>query len=79
MIAPTMTQGDEARRRAVRRASIVIAAAMLAWFGLTALGGALGLPPGLAFVADLAALAALGWAMVTLYRVWRARRGGPDA
>ena len=65
--------GDRAR---ARRASIVILVAFLAWMGLTALGGALGLPARLALALDAACLMALGWSIWELAAVWRAGRGG---
>jgi hypothetical protein len=38
------------------------------------LGGQLGLPIRLAFLFDLAAIAALVWALIVTYWVWKARR-----
>jgi predicted branched-subunit amino acid permease len=67
-------QRDENRAKA-RRASIVILVAFLSWMGLSAIGGALGLPIELALALDAACLIALGWAMWTLVRAWRAIRG----
>jgi predicted branched-subunit amino acid permease len=67
-------QRDENRAKA-RRASIVILVAFLSWMGLSVLGGALGLPIELALALDAACLIALGWAMWTLVRAWRAIRG----
>jgi hypothetical protein len=59
----------------MRLASIVIIAAMLLWFGLSALGGELGLPVRYAFLIDMLCLAALGWALTTLFIVWRRGAG----
>jgi hypothetical protein len=63
--------GERARARA---AAVTIVGAMLAWFALTWLGGALGWPVALAFVFDLACLAALAWALYVLAGAWRALR-----
>ncbi len=60
--------------RQTRQASIVIFVAMLGWMLVSWLGGYLGLPVRFAFLADLAALGALAWALIVLYRVWRKRR-----
>ena len=62
-------------RATVRLASIVIVVAMLLWFGLSLLGGALGLAPRFAFLLDMLCLAALGWALVNLFLVWRKGAG----
>ncbi len=63
-------------RQTARRASIVILVAFLAWMGLSAIGGAMGLPVELALALDGACLIALGWALFTLVRAWRAIREG---
>lgn len=55
---------------------LVIAATMLLWIGANALGPAMGLPGRYALLFDFAALAALFWAMVVIYQMWRARQGG---
>ncbi|SES94159.1 DUF5337 family protein [Oceanicella actignis] len=70
-------QAQEARKAKVRLASVVIVAAFLSWMGVSLAGGALGLPARYAFLADMLCLAALGWALWTLLRVWRA--DGADA
>ena len=66
---------EQAQRRQLRLAGAVIIVVMVAWFGISALGGALGLPVRFAFLIDLAAMAAMIWALVVLYRLWRARPG----
>jgi len=53
---------------------VVMAVTMLVWLSAQWLGGRLGWPVALAFVIDLAALAAFAWALVETYRIWRARR-----
>jgi hypothetical protein len=47
---------------------------MVLWMGASFLGGQLGLPPRFAFLFDLAAIAALVWALIVTYWVWKARR-----
>ncbi|MEM6743457.1 MAG: DUF5337 family protein [Pseudomonadota bacterium] len=44
---------------------------MLAWMGLSVLGGRLGLPVRFAFLVDFACLAAFAWALFVLIDVWR--------
>ena len=66
---------EQAQRRQLRLAGAVIIVVMVAWFGISALGGALGLPVRFAFLIDLAAMAAMIWALVVLYRLWRAGPG----
>jgi len=67
-------QDSDRAARQVRLATIVIVAAFLAWMGASALGGQLGLPVRFAFLIDLACMAALIWALVVLFRVWRSRQ-----
>ncbi|MEM6438887.1 MAG: DUF5337 domain-containing protein [Pseudomonadota bacterium] len=62
------SEGETAR---IRLASIVIIVAMLAWMGLSVLGGRLGLPVRFAFLVDFACLAAFAWALFVLIDVWR--------
>lgn len=57
---------------ATRGAAIVIVVTMVVWMLASFLGGQLGLPVALAFLIDFAALAAFAWALVQLYRAWRA-------
>jgi hypothetical protein len=57
-----------------RLAAIIIAATGLLWLGAVSFGGQMGLPVRFVFLFDLAALAAFFFALVILYRVWRARR-----
>jgi len=61
-------------KASTRLASIVIIVAMLSWMAISWLGGAIGLPERFAFLADLAALAAFAFAIITLIRVWRHRQ-----
>ncbi len=68
--------GGGADRSQVRLASVVLLIAALGWLGGSALGGALGLPVRFALLLDLAAMAAMVWALVVLVREWRRDRGG---
>ncbi len=72
----TPHDSDVERRRTgqIRLAAIVMAVTMVLWMGASFLGGQLGLPPRLAFLFDLAAIAALVWALFVTYWVWKARR-----
>ena len=65
---------EQSQRKQLRLAGAVIIFVMVGWFGASALGGALGLPVRFAFLIDLAAMAAMIWALVVLYRLWRARQ-----
>ncbi|QIK40764.1 DUF5337 family protein [Pontivivens nitratireducens] len=65
-------------KRQTRQASIVIVAGFLGWMAFQLVGGAIGLPVRFAFLADLAMLAALAWALFVLINVWRARRSEGD-
>ncbi len=62
-------------RATTKLASIVILVAMALWLGLSAAGGALGLPVRFAFLIDMLCLAALGWALINLFLVWRKGAG----
>ncbi|SMX34106.1 DUF5337 domain-containing protein [Actibacterium lipolyticum] len=65
---------EEADARQGRVAALVIAGTMILWVGAQWLGGQLGLPTRFAFLFDLAAMAALFWALVVTYQIWRRRR-----
>jgi hypothetical protein len=54
--------------------AVAIIAAFLGWMAATWIGGAIGLPPGLALVLDVVCLGVLGWALVSLIGIWRTRR-----
>ncbi|SFI74937.1 DUF5337 domain-containing protein [Albimonas pacifica] len=69
----TGKRDGDADRAQTRLASIVIVVAMLLWMALSFLGGELGIPLRFAFLLDMLCLAALGWALVTLFLVWRRR------
>ncbi|MCX7890339.1 MAG: DUF5337 domain-containing protein [Rhodobacteraceae bacterium] len=71
------TPEERAMARQGRMAALVIAGTMLLWIGAQALGARLGWDPALAFVFDIAALAAFVWALAVAARLWqRQRRGG---
>jgi hypothetical protein len=65
---------DTANAAQGRLISLVIAATIVLWLGAQWLGGQMGWPVRYAFLFDLAALAALFWALVATVRLWRARR-----
>ncbi len=70
-----MTTGpDRQTAFAARRIAIVLVVTMVLWMGAQWLGGSVGLPLALAFVFDLLALAAFGWALFSTYQIWRKRR-----
>ena len=62
---------DDAQKGQIRLAAIVIVAAMLLWALGSLLGGQLGLPVRFAFLLDLAVMAAMVWALIVLFRIWR--------
>ena len=64
--------------RKARIAASVVAATMVLWMGAQLLGGQLGLPVRFVFLFDLAAIAALVWALIVTYQVWQARRAERD-
>ncbi|WP_425039562.1 DUF5337 domain-containing protein [Primorskyibacter sp. S187A] len=57
-----------------RVTALVIAGSMLIWIAAQALGPALGLPGRYALLVDFLVLAALFWAMVNIFQIWRKRR-----
>lgn len=71
---PEHSEIERRRRAQIRLAAIVMAVTMVLWMGASFLGGQLGLPPRFAFLFDLAAIAALVWALFVTYWVWKARR-----
>lgn len=71
---PEDSEIERRHRGQIRLAAIVMAATMILWMAASFLGGQLGLPPRFAFLFDLAAIAALVWALFVTYWVWKARR-----
>ena len=67
-------QIDQEMARKSRHVAMVIAGAMVVWFGTGLLGAAMGWPGRFALLTDLAALAALIYAFVNIYQIWRMRR-----
>ena len=70
-----MAPEPDHKRRKAQIASIVIAITMVGWMGASWIGGQIGLQARYAFLFDFAALAALFWATVVLFQVWKAGRG----
>ena len=68
------TQLDEQLARKARVVAVVIAGTMIVWMGAQWIGGNLGLEPRFAILFDLAALAALFWALIVTFQIWRARQ-----
>ncbi len=69
-----MAQAPDPQAKQMRVASIVIVVAFTGWMGMSWIGGRIGLPTRFAFLIDFATLAALFWAMVVLFWVWRKRQ-----
>lgn len=72
--SPDQNQIERRRLAQIRKAAVVMAATMVLWVGASFVGGQLGLPARFAFLIDLAAIAALVWALIVTYWVWKARR-----
>ncbi len=68
------TDLDQQIARKGRHVALVIASAMVIWFGAGVLGGAMNWPGRFALLFDFAALAALTYAFVNIYQIWRLRR-----
>ena len=71
-----MTGGatDEQLARKGRIVALVIAGSMVLWMVAQFIGKAAGLPGRYALLFDFAAIAALVWALVNIFQIWRARR-----
>jgi ABC-type Co2+ transport system permease subunit len=65
---------DQIIARKGRHAAIIIAGSMALWVAANFAGPALGLAGRYALLFDLAALAALIYAMVNIYQIWRLRQ-----
>ncbi len=66
--------GTDSAEKQTRLAAIVILVTFPGWMGFSWLSGQIGLEPRFVFLADFAAIAALVWAMVILFQVWRKRQ-----
>ena len=67
-------QIDQDMARKGRHVAMVIAGAMVVWFCAGLLGSSLGWPGRYALLIDIAALAALVYAFVNIYQIWRMRQ-----
>lgn len=76
MAGRTGNDGDAVLARKGRTAGLVIALTVAIWVAAQWVGPALGVPLRWAFLVDFAALAALFWALVVTYQIWRARQDG---
>ncbi|MGS4944297.1 DUF5337 domain-containing protein [Meridianimarinicoccus sp. RP-17] len=65
---------DPMLARKARLAAGVMAGTAILWLGAQALGAAMGWPVRFVFLFDFAALAALFWALVVTFQIWRARQ-----
>ncbi|TYB91256.1 DUF5337 domain-containing protein [Oceaniovalibus sp. ACAM 378] len=72
---PTPSEDSLARQQ--RAAGFVIAGAMVGWMGVQFLGSQGMITERVMFLFDFAALAAMVWALVVVYGVWRKRRANP--
>ena len=70
----TGTEQDQKLARKGRMVSLVIAGTLIVWMALQIVSPMIGLPGRYALLFDFAALAALFWALVNGYQLWRARR-----
>lgn len=62
--------------RQIRRAAVVMAVTMVVWMGAQYVGGQMEWPVRYVFLFDIAAFAALVWALVVTYWVWKERKRG---
>ena len=69
---------DLSRARRARTLALAIVGTFAAWMLVQALGATYGWSPRMVALFDLAALAALGWAVVAAILMWRARRTGDE-
>ncbi len=71
-----MTGSDDtgARSRRGRQLALIIAGTAVAYVGVQFIGASLGWSTRTLGLFDLAALAVFGWALVSAFMTWRARR-----
>ncbi len=67
-----MTSPSQDHARTARRVAVVMAVTMLIWLAVQGLGGQMGWDARIAFLVDLAAIAAFIWALAMTWRLWRA-------
>lgn len=72
MTEPSQTLRDRARRQ--RRIAVTILGAFAVWAAAQFVGARLGVPARWIALLDLAALAVLGWAVVSALGLWRTRK-----
>jgi len=68
------TDQEKMRTRQGRVAAVVIAVTGVFWIGATWAGSEFGWSNRTRALIDLAALAGFAWALITTYRIWRARQ-----
>ena len=73
-----MNDEDRALSRKGQTVGLVIAITMVIWLCAQWIGRAMGLPGRIALLFDFAALAALFWAMVVIYQMWKARQASRE-
>ncbi len=69
---------EKNQRKQTRLASYVMIGSVVLLMAGSWLGGVLGLPVRFAFLIDFAALAGFAFAMIVLFRVWRARQNNGE-
>ncbi|MDC0736993.1 DUF5337 domain-containing protein [Cognatishimia sp. SS12] len=65
---------DQSLARRSRMVSLVIAGTLITWMLIQLIGKQIGLPGRYALLFDFAAIAALIWALVNVFQIWRARQ-----
>ncbi|MFY0597338.1 MAG: DUF5337 domain-containing protein [Cognatishimia sp.] len=70
----TGTDRDQMMARKGRMLSLVIAGTLVLWMLLQVISPMIGLPGRFALLFDFAAMAALVWALINVFQLWRARR-----
>lgn len=68
-----MAGRDEQDARQMRLVAIVIAATMLIWLAVQAIGREYDWAGRWAYLADLAAIGAFVWSLIVTWRIWRRR------
>ncbi|MDO5648151.1 DUF5337 family protein [Paracoccus sp. (in: a-proteobacteria)] len=68
-----MTAPADKDAKQMRLVGVVIAAAMIIWIAIQALGREYGWAAKWAYLADLAAIGAFVWSLIVTWRIWRRR------